>query len=163
MLPICASRITWISATCFQGTLEINFHTGFWRLLIFLITRALVCKNNRGTSLIDDVFFIRLLWYQIKKLLVSPNGVKTIFVKVTSFNTLLHKLLIPIRSSLKAVPKYNFNIGYLSSAHTIFSSGRVWRPVVIFRNKKGSANKKVWETLLKNIAVTVGYRNVHSQ
>jgi hypothetical protein len=40
----------------------------------------------------------------------------------------------------------HFNFGYPSSGHCIFTWARMWS-VFIFRSHKGSASKKVWETL----------------
>jgi len=42
---------------------------------------------------------------------------------------------------------YIFNFVYMSSEQCIFTWARMWGSVVIFRSKKGSASKNVWETL----------------
>ena len=47
-----------------------------------------------------------------------------------------------------------FNFGYLSSGHTAFMWARMWEPMVIFWSRKGSVNKKVWETLAQRIPLS---------
>jgi hypothetical protein len=57
VLPKCAPWFPLGSATSFQGTLEyVSVMATLKYTYFFLIKGAVVCKNNRGTSLIDDIF-----------------------------------------------------------------------------------------------------------
>jgi hypothetical protein len=85
------------------------------------------------------------LQYVIKELPVLTKRATVSLNKVKSCSTLLHMLLICIRSyevSKISSEIYFFNFGYLLSGHSIFTSARMWGSVVIFRSQKGSASKK---------------------
>ena len=49
-------------------------------------------------------------------------------------------------SSINQYEIHILNFGYLSSGQSVFSWPRMWGSVDIFRIKKGSASKNVWDT-----------------
>jgi hypothetical protein len=60
-------------------------------------------------------------------------------------------LMVCICSYLQSVLRYKFLILHTYHPDTIFTSARMWRFVLLFRNQNGSAAKKVWETLVHTI------------
>jgi hypothetical protein len=70
-------------------------------------------KNNLGTSLNGDVFFLLLpVEYLIKKLPIPMKQGTVILIKVRSYNAPLHSQLVCTSTHLKSVLRYIFLIFY---------------------------------------------------
>jgi len=68
--------------------------------------------------------------------------------KAKSHTPLLRMLPVCITVCLKSVVRYTFSILDTYHPDITFTSARMLRSVVIFRTQKGSASRKVWETMV---------------
>jgi hypothetical protein len=100
----------------------------FWNRYIYIYI------NNRLTSLIGGVCFVRPLLYPVK-LSVPTKQATTSLSKAKSCNALLHMLVVGIHSYLKSVLRYKFlilNTYYIDNLHLPEK-----RFVVILEAKRG--------------------------
>jgi len=91
----------------FPGDPWIHFCNGSLKFTYFLNLRNNICLNNRGTSLIGNVFFAFQLEYLITKPPIPKTRATVSLIKVKLCNSLLRMMLVWIRCYLTSVLRYN--------------------------------------------------------